>query len=311
MKRLVLKLEYFNFSGFRGGVQGHGRASVEPRLYRGIGRNGNDLESGGVRWSRWEWIGIVDCLDLLRGSLLHPCEIDLSGRVPGAYGNPTSKETDDPPWDELGCDEQTGSNYREIQEYCAAECLVREIGGRSDKGDHEIVPGCKVGHAVLQVTHVAKEVLGSLRSRADGRRWSQGRACIFIIGDCRRGRRCRGRCRMPADESGYHDEEQTYGQREHEEEVRIQTDEGEGGQKGQGMCCLAPAEEPNHLFLENEDDPNTCVEAAEVVRHDRQGEGRSRDMYRRLRVSHGLVAIFNILGGNEPFEEFGKESVLE
>lgn len=115
---------------------------------------------------------------------------------------------------------------------------------------------------------------------------------------------------MSANESRYHDEEQTYRQRQHHKEVRIQTHEGEGRQKGQGVCCFAPGEQPNHLVLENEDDPNTCVEAPEVVRHDWQGEGRSRDIFRRLWVRYGWVAIFNILGGNDPFEEFGKESVL-
>ena len=74
---------------------------------------------------------------------------------------------------------------------------------------------------------------------------------------------------MPGRECGNHNEEKCDGEGENEKQVWVQADEGVCGEKREGVRGRTPAEEPDEAALEDEDDPDAGVEAAEVVCHQR------------------------------------------
>jgi len=88
------------------------------------------------------------------------------------------------------------------------------------------VQGGEVVHAVLQVAHVAEEVLAHLRGGTDGAGWGEGWAVDGV------GVRRQGFCGwgwVADEEGGHHDEEEDRGDWEDGEEVGVQADEGVDG----------------------------------------------------------------------------------
>ena len=80
----------------------------------------------------------------------------------------------------------------------------------------------EVGHAVLQVAHVTKEVLGCFGGWSDGLWRGYGRALVTVVRRCGG---CRGRWRgrrMARLEGWNHDEEEKNHKREDDEKVWIE-----------------------------------------------------------------------------------------
>lgn len=145
----------------------------------------------------------------------------------------------------------------------------------------------EVGHAILQVAHVAEEVLGGfaggLYSRGRGEGWAG--VCLMVVW-CRCGgwRVSGGKCRD-------HDEEESSSKGHHDQEIRVQTDESVGREEGECVCRRPPREEADEAILEDKDDANASVEAAEVVGHQGEGEGWSGDVFAGARVDGSRTGV--------------------
>ena len=72
---------------------------------------------------------------------------------------------------------------------------------------------------------------------------------------------------MPRCESRDHYEQEDDRKRQDGEEIRVQADEGVRHEEGDGMGRLVPGEEADETILEDKDDSDASIEAAEVVGH--------------------------------------------
>lgn len=113
---------------------------------------------------------------------------------------------------------------------------------------------------------------------------------------------------MADEEGGDHYEEETCGEREDDEERRVQAYEGVGCEEGDGLRGLAPGEETDQSVLKDKGDADAGVEAAEVGRHGGDAEGGPVDVGARPTVLNGgrccVIGVF--LWGKDLLEKPGE-----
>ena len=104
---------------------------------------------------------------------------------------------------------------------------------------------------------------------------------------------------MSRDKRRDHDEEQGDCQWKDSKKVWVEADEGVSGEEGECLGRISPSEQAYELILKNKDDAYACVEATEVVGHQREAEGRSLDMFRGSLVDDSLSVIIDVFGGDD------------
>jgi hypothetical protein len=117
----------------------------------------------------------------------------------------------------VGDEKQRQARGEAGDEQRRGELLIGKVGQRGDMRDGPVVGPTKVLHAVLQVAHVAEEVLAKFRGRADLCWRCEGRAGerIEIF---ERNKRWRG---VSCEKGGEHDEVESYGERDDAERVWV------------------------------------------------------------------------------------------
>lgn len=209
------------------------------------------------------------------------------GGVAGDDGEPAAEEEGEAPGEEVGGDEEGGGGHEEEEEEGGGEGLVAEVGRGRERRDDVVVDLAEVLHAVLQVAHVAEEVLGQLLDGLDRRGGRDGGPARGVLeGGCEGD----GRGRVARHEGGDEDAEEEAGEGEHGEQVRVEADEGVDGEEGDGVGRRAPAQEADHARLEDEDDADAGVEAPEVGGHGWETEAGALDV-----VVMGGRAVFRWL----------------
>lgn len=146
--------------------------------------------------------------------------------------------------------------------------------------------GTEVVHAILQVTHVAEEVLGHFSGRSDGTGRSKWRTvegiCAMEYG--------RWRSWMAEKVGRDHDEEEDSCWWEYGKEIRVEADEGADCHEGKGMAWVFPGEEPDETCLEDEDDSNAGSYIRKDISRCTLVRGPHRELKRRkLLVIKGML----------------------
>ena len=161
--------------------------------------------------------------------------------------------------------------------------------------------------AVLQIAHVAKEVLAQLLDRlhrgGGGKRRTSGRVSNALLtrqGTLRRRRMSRQEARdeNAEDEGGYGEDG---------DEERVEADECVDGEEGHGVRGVSPGQQTDDSCLELEDNTDAGVEATKVVGHGSNVEiwplvkGRSPVVGDRVRIEAGII-----FGGDDLLEQPGR-----
>lgn len=118
----------------------------------------------------------------------------------------------------MGGDEHGGCGHEEEEEEGGGEGFIAEVHGWSKLCEDLVVDLTEVFHAVLQIAHVAKEVLGEFLDGLDGWCWRDGRTAGGVFEGCGEGDRG---SRVPRDEGGDKDSEEQAGEWEHGEEMGV------------------------------------------------------------------------------------------
>lgn len=189
------------------------------------------------------------------------------GRVAHADDGPADDEEDEPPGHEVGGDGHEDAAHGEEREDGRRKGLVAEVGHGEQQGDDLVVDLAEVLHAVLQVAHVAEEVLAELldgphRGRGGERRTARRVPHVLLAGE-----RPLGRGRVPGEEAGDEDAEQEDDDGQDGDEVRVEAYEGVDGEQRHGPGGDLPGQQVPDADLELEHDAYAGIEAAEIVGH--------------------------------------------
>lgn len=174
--------------------------------------------------------------------------------MPERDASPAGGEGYEAPGEQTRSYEETARCDEEEEEKGRRERFIREICERSHDLENRIMDGTEVIHAVLQVPHVAEEILGHFGSGFDnaGRReWWAVHGVSRCLGDRRRRRG------MTDEECWDHDEEKGEGYGDDCEKVGVEADKGADGQKREGVGRNFPGKETNEAGLGDEQNPTS------------------------------------------------------
>jgi coenzyme F420-reducing hydrogenase alpha subunit len=114
-------------------------------------------------------------------------------------------------------EKQPNARRKEHNEQRRAKLLVRKVRQRRNIRNRPVMRAAEVLHAILQVAHIAEEVLAKFRCRADLRRRGErgaGEGVEVFEGD-------EGGRRVASKEGGEHDEVEGHGEGEDAEGVGV------------------------------------------------------------------------------------------
>ena len=159
--------------------------------------------------------------------------------VPKCNHSPSNYQTDKPPGQQAGYEEENAPRHEQQKEERRGKRFVRKVNLGCDIGYNEVITSAEIVHAILQIAHVTEEVFAHLSRGTYGSRRGERRAAANG-GGVQWGWRCWG---MANEEGWDHDKEKYDCYWKNSKEIGIEADEGVNGKKRECMAGGSPSEQ--------------------------------------------------------------------